>query len=89
MQKPSALTQNIGRRIGELRAKRDLTQAKLAEKIGRSLLMVQIWERGINFKVETLFMLAKALDYRIQDFFKLPTTKKPKPGRPKHKKSSS
>jgi transcriptional regulator with XRE-family HTH domain len=75
--------QNIGRRIGELRARKRLTQAQLAEKLNRSLDMIQVWEKGTNFTVNTLFLLSKVLDCKVEDFFKYPKTKRPKPGHPK------
>jgi transcriptional regulator with XRE-family HTH domain len=75
--------QNIGRRIGELRSEKRLTQAQLAEKVNRSLDMIQVWEKGTNFTVNTLFLLSKVLGCEVEDFFKRPKTKRPKPGHPK------
>jgi len=77
-----ARLQNIGRRIGEIRAAKGLTQAKLAEKLDRSLDMVQVWERGNGVTVRTLLLLAMTLEVSIVEFFKIPKTPKPSAGRP-------
>jgi transcriptional regulator with XRE-family HTH domain len=74
--------QNISRRIGEIRASKGLTQAKLAEKLDRSLDMVQVWERGRGITVRTLLLLAMVLDSTVEEFFKEPKTPKPSAGRP-------
>lgn len=81
----SPFVQNIGRRIAEIRAAKGWTQAVLAGKLGRSVIMVQIWERGINFKVETLNYLAKVLVCDVKEFFLKAKTPRPKPGRPRGK----
>lgn len=77
-----ARLQNISRRIGEIRAAKGLTQAKLAERLERSLDMVQVWERGKGITVRTLLLISMVLDSPIEEFFKKPTTKKAGAGRP-------
>ena len=53
--------------IKELRARHNLTQKQLADKIGVSVLAVIQWERGGNITLSNLNKLCKALDVEIED----------------------
>lgn len=71
-----------------MRASRNLTQAEFAEDVGVSLRYLQSVEGGEeNLTVSSLASLAKALDVGIADLFVLPTTPRPRRGRPKKKRS--
>lgn len=41
-------TVKIGKRIAELRKKRDMTQFELADRLGISYQAVSNWERGVS-----------------------------------------
>jgi len=83
--KLTTITKNLGRRVGELRAQRDLTQAQFAERLERSVSVVQAWETGRNFTIKTLFLISTTLNYPLREFFKAPVRPKPRRGRPRHK----
>jgi transcriptional regulator with XRE-family HTH domain len=78
------LKKNLGRRIGELRAQRGFTQAQFAEKLERSVSVIQAWETGRNFTIKTLFLITTTLNYPIKEIFKKPVKPMPKRGRPRH-----
>ena len=60
----------IGERIKALRKKNDLTQEKLAERIGTRQRNISNWETGIcEPDIVTLYLIAKALDVDIQELF--------------------
>ena len=74
----------MGRRIAEVRAERELTQATLAEELGVTTRYVQRVEAGSeNLTVETLVKFANALKAPLADLFAQPTTRTPRPGRPR------
>lgn len=61
---------NIGKRIQELRKKKKLTQAQLAERIGLSTNHVSALERGkYNIKLETLVLIMNELECSADDIF--------------------
>lgn len=81
---PDSLVTNVGRRVGEIRADRALTQAQLAEKMGCSTRYIAQIEAGQNLTIETLAQLATLLDVEVTVFFEKPTNStKRKRGRPK------
>lgn len=56
--------------IRRLRKKRGLSQAQLAEKMGKARSTVAMWELGTNgITVPMLYALARALDVPITSFF--------------------
>ena len=60
----------FGKRIKELRERKQLTQEKLAEKIGLDLQTISRIETGYYFtSFENLEKLANALDVTIADLF--------------------
>jgi transcriptional regulator with XRE-family HTH domain len=81
---PARVLERIGRRIAEVRAERGLTQAALAEELGVATRYVQRVEAGSeNLTVETLVKFANALTVPLTDLFVQPTTRAPRPGRPR------
>lgn len=61
---------SIGKRIGELRKKKNMTQEELSEIIGVSPHYLSALERGIyNIKLEKLVMIINALDCTADDLF--------------------
>lgn len=61
---------SLGRRIGDLRYARGLTQAQIAESTGRSVQFIGNIERGASApSVETIYLIAIALDIPPGDLF--------------------
>jgi transcriptional regulator with XRE-family HTH domain len=61
------LQRKLGRRIGELRRSRKLTQEKLAEAVGCSVEFISLVERGVNApSVAGLADFAKALKLKVE-----------------------
>ncbi len=57
-------------RIKELRAKYDLTQAQLAEKVGVRRETIVFLEKGkYNPSLKLAYMIARVLEARIEDIF--------------------
>jgi transcriptional regulator with XRE-family HTH domain len=78
------LLMNVGRRVGEIRAERGLTQEQLAESLDVTLRHLQAVEGGSeNLTVKTLGRIASALNVDIADLLEKPQTPRPKRGRPK------
>lgn len=74
----------MGRRVAELRADAGLTQEQLAERADVTTRYVQSVEAGNeNLGLETIAKLASVLKTHPGRFFEPPTTRKPRPGRPK------
>ena len=64
--------ERLANRLRELRAKRDLTQAALAELAGVSRKTINTVENGVFTPSTTLALkLARALDCRVEDIFSL------------------
>jgi transcriptional regulator with XRE-family HTH domain len=79
---PAHVIQAIGRRIGELRAAKGLSQAQLAEALGIALQGVQRMEQGRqNLTVKTIVKLANKLGCNPRDLWDPPTSA-PTRGRP-------
>jgi transcriptional regulator with XRE-family HTH domain len=77
---------SIGRRVGEERAARELTQAAFAKRLGVGTRYLQRVEAGEeNLTVDTLVVLATTLDLSVADLFRPPTQPKPRRGRPTKK----
>jgi transcriptional regulator with XRE-family HTH domain len=76
---------NIGHRIAEIRKSKGLTQAQLAEKIGRSVGMIQTWEHKGQVTARTMLLLASALKVDPLEFWKKPKKAISQQGRPKKK----
>ena len=61
----------FGKRLKELRVKRNLTQAELAEKVELSTNFIGMVERGLrNTTIDKLFALANVLEVSLEEFFK-------------------
>ena len=61
---------SIGKRIAELRKKKNMTQEELSEIIGISPHYLSALERGIyNIKLDKLVMIINALDCTADDIF--------------------
>lgn len=69
---PERLVRKIGRRIVELRRKKGLTQAELAERLRVSVQWMSRVEVGENLTVYTLAKIAKALGMRAINLFEEP-----------------
>jgi len=81
---PAKLIEQVGRRIGELRGDRGLTQEQLAEQLEVSTRYVQSVEGGHeNLTLETVAKLATILKAKPIELLESPSTRKPRPGRPK------
>mgnify|MGYP001004913013 CR=1 FL=1 len=77
---PAKLIEQVGRRVGELRADRGLTQ----EQLEVSTRYVQSVEGGHeNLTLETVAKLATILKAKPIELLESPSTRKPRPGRPK------
>lgn len=76
----------VGRRIGELRKKRGLTQDGLAEKLGVTTRLVARWEGQENMKVLTLYRISKVVRCKMGDFFQEPRSSKAQKGRSRRKR---
>ena len=64
------IIEKLGQRIREIRKKRGMTQAELAEKAGISVNFVGTAERGIHSpSISTLERIAKALHVNISQLF--------------------
>ena len=79
----------VGRRIGELRKKKKLTQDGLAHKMGITTRLVARWEGKENMKVLTLYRISKILKCKPVDFFKEPSPKHRKPSFSKSRRRRS
>ena len=63
----------LGNRLRELRAKRNLTQAELAEKVGVSRKTINTVENGIFIPSTVLALrIARALGTTVETVFSLP-----------------
>ncbi|WP_288763940.1 helix-turn-helix transcriptional regulator [uncultured Mitsuokella sp.] len=63
--------------LKRLRLKRGLTQAELADILHVNRTTVTLWEKGINNpRTAMLMKLAKALHCKVDDLFRLETTKR-------------
>ena len=60
----------FGQRLQEIRKNKNLTQEKLAEKIGTEESHISSWERGVYFpKYKMLEKIAEALDVEMHELF--------------------
>lgn len=81
---PARLQERVGRRIAELRIEQALTQEQLAERLEVTVRYLQSIEGGHeNLGLETLAKVATVLKVQPIMFFEPPTTRRPRPGRPK------
>lgn len=81
---PQQVTENVGRRLAELRHKRGETQAQLAENLEISIKYLQRLERGVNLTIHSLVEIANFLNVPLRDLFKVPQERPARrgPGRP-------
>ena len=64
------LQRKLGKRIGDLRRARKLTQEQLAEAVGCSVEFISLVERGVNApSVARLQAFAEALKAEVKDLF--------------------
>ena len=78
---------DIGRRVAELRAEKDLTQEQLAEILGMATQNLARIEQGrSDFRVSTVVRVARALGCDVRQLCDPPTSRKPRPGRPRRAK---
>ena len=75
------MTEQVGRRIAELRRERGETQAQLAERLEVSIKYLQRVERGVNLTIDSLVDLANNLDVQVRELFD-PPRGRPAPRRP-------
>lgn len=84
MDDPEKVIEQVGRRIGELRAKAGLTQAEVAEILPTTLSNYQRIEHGLqNLTIRTLVKIAGALGTPTASLFEKPKAQRPRRGRPK------
>lgn len=78
------LIKEVGRRLGELRESRGLTQQGLADALGKSMRYIQAVEAGgENLTLRTIVVFANALKVPPSTFLETPATRRRPPGRPK------
>jgi DNA-binding XRE family transcriptional regulator len=78
---------DLGRRIAELRAEKDLTQERLAERAELAPRYVQAIEAGAeNPTIRTLIGLAAVLKVPIATLFEPPKSRVVRAGRPKRQR---
>lgn len=78
------LLKRIGRRVAEAREARGLTQEKCAELLKVTPRYLQRVEAGEeNLTIDSLVKLGAKLKVDPADFFVMPVTPTPRPGRPK------
>jgi transcriptional regulator with XRE-family HTH domain len=64
------LQRKLGKRIGDLRRAKKLTQEELAEAVGCSVEFISLVERGVNApSVAGLEKLSKALSVEVKELF--------------------
>ncbi len=82
--KIAVVQRDLGLRIQELRRAHGETQESLADRLGMLPSNYARLEQGRNNPtVETLHRVATALDVDLAEFFRQPTRKLSKPGRPR------
>lgn len=80
---PERVLSAFGRRTGELRRERGLTQEQLAERLEVSLQYVQRIEGGrANLSIRSLVKLANALQVNVAELLAKPRSSKRTRGRP-------
>lgn len=85
----TGVLRTVGRRIAELRAKKDFTQAELSELVGVSLKYLQRIEAGHHdVGLQLTATIASALDVDIRELFRKPRAVEVVRGRPPKPKSS-
>ena len=84
---PRLLLWKVGRRIGELRKKKGLTQDGLARKMRVTTRLIARWEGVENMKVLTLHKISKIVKCKPIDFFKDPSAKTLKAFKARRKRS--
>jgi transcriptional regulator with XRE-family HTH domain len=81
---PDRVVHDIGRRIAELRTAKGWTQTGFAEVLGIAVQNVARMEQGRqDFRVRTLVRAAAHLGCEPGALWERPTTRRPKPGRPR------
>jgi transcriptional regulator with XRE-family HTH domain len=81
------LYRSVGRRIGEVRASRGVTQEQLAEQLDVTVGYVQQVETGRkNLSLKSLATFADALGATVPEFF-TPPQSPVKPGRPSRRRT--
>lgn len=83
---PSDITQQVGRRIAELRQGEGVTQEAFAERLGVSLKYVQRIEGGRqNLTLRSLARLASMLGVAPAELFSQPANVESRVGRPRRR----
>ena len=83
------MIKDIGRRIAEVRASRNLTQDQFSERLRVSLKYLQRVEAGYeNLTVESLYRLAIKLRVPVVALFEPPARREVRRGRPPKQPSS-
>jgi transcriptional regulator with XRE-family HTH domain len=76
------LQRKLGKRVAELRCSRQLTQVKLAKKVGCSVEFISLVERGVNApSVAGLEKFAKVLKVKVADLLQFERKKHPRKAR--------
>ena len=73
----------VNRRIGEIRSKQGITQARLAEKLDIDLKVFQRFETNRNLTLRNIFRLKAVLDCDVKEFFYEPKSNGIGRGRPR------
>ncbi|MBI2395164.1 MAG: helix-turn-helix transcriptional regulator [Deltaproteobacteria bacterium] len=81
---PSAVIDDVGRKIAELRRERGWTQQEAAEQLRMPLKNFQRVEAGMNLTIRTLVRIARGLDVPTRTLFDPPNRReKRRRGRPR------
>ena len=85
---PDRVLVDVGRRVGELRVARGLTQQQLADAAGIGWKYQQQIELGYeNLTLKSLVKMANVLGVTLVDLMKAPAAHPARPGRPRTKGS--
>jgi transcriptional regulator with XRE-family HTH domain len=83
---PDHAVRALGRRVAEIRVRRNRTQEEFAEDLDVSLKYVQRIEAGrANLSVRSLVRVANALHVPLKEFFSKPRSMSVRRGRPSKK----
>jgi transcriptional regulator with XRE-family HTH domain len=81
---PKRIRKDVGRKVAELRRKRNLTQAGMAEAAGVSTPYLARLEGGQeNLTLDSLCKVANVLDVRAAELMKPPRSRAVRRGRPR------
>jgi transcriptional regulator with XRE-family HTH domain len=84
VENPEKVIEQVGRQIAELRNRKGLTQAEIAERLEMTLTNYQRIEHGLqNATIKTLVRIAGAIGVQARDLWQTPSRNKASRGRPR------